>query len=158
MGIFGYLKPKGDAAPAQTQSEMTEKSAGTAGLSTPRPAFASHGGSAFTSGSATPIGSRPTSLYPVGDFRNSQAEDINEIKCDVMVNWLYQQQMELLWTAGGYDEGVILKKNRTQYASCPADLDTEQHGLFRAVEQLNVRVSVMFNARLTLWLTRSSAR
>ncbi|KAK5006713.1 hypothetical protein LTR28_006161, partial [Elasticomyces elasticus] len=47
----------------------------------------------------TPLGSRPASIYPNGDFRNATLGDINEIKCDVMVNWLYSQQMELLWTA-----------------------------------------------------------
>lgn len=96
-----------------------------------------------TSGTATPgTWSRPASLYPAGDFRNSQHEEINEIKCDVMVNWLYQQQMERLWTAGGVDEGVVLKKSRGAYTCCPADITEEPYGLFKAVETLNVRVRI----------------
>ena len=98
------------------------------------------------SGSATPFQSRPASLYPVGDFRNSQADEINEIKCDVMVNWLYQQQMERLWTAGGRDEGVVLKKGRSTYACCPADIVDEPYGFFKAIETLNVRVSCIHTA------------
>jgi hypothetical protein len=66
---------------------------------------------------------------------------MNDLKCDVMVNWLYQQQMERLWTAGGIDEGVVLKKSRGAYTCCPADITEEPLGFFKAVETLNVRVS-----------------
>ena len=130
MGILSYMKPKGKTAAkgAHAEAEMTEKSS-----------VSEH--AVPGSGSATPFASRPVSLYPVGDFRNSQADEINEIKCDVMVNWLYQQQMERLWTAGGRDEGVMLKKGRSTYASCPADIADEPYGFFKAIETLNVRVS-----------------
>lgn len=67
---------------------------------------------------------------------------MNDLKCDVMVNWLYQQQMERLWTAGGIDEGVVLKKARGAYTCCPADITEEPYGFFKAVETLNVRVSL----------------
>lgn len=143
MGLLSYVKPakgkkedKKQAASAPL--EFTEKP-----LDSPRPAFGTPG-----SGRGSPWGSRPASLYPsgagsyhVGDFRNSQADEINEIKCDVMVNWLYQQQMERLWTAGGHDEGVMLKRGRGQYTCCPADIVEEQYGFYKAVETLNVRVS-----------------
>lgn len=143
MGLFSYVKPKKgkkDDKAAATQIDGSEK---TADLSTPKAPFGTPGfgtpGSA-TPGNATPWGSRPASIYPVGDFRNSQSENINEIKCDVMVNWLYQQQMERLWTAGGHDEGVVLKRSKAQYTCCPADIIEEPYGFFKAVETLNVRV------------------
>ena len=84
---------------------------------------------------------RPALLYPSGDFRNNDPEEIRDLKCDVMVNWLYQQQMEMLWTAGGQDEGVVLKKTRGQYTCCPSDIVEEPYGFFKAVQTLNVRVS-----------------
>lgn len=131
MGLLSYMKPakKGEKEePKHGQPEMSEKEAPSGTTTT-------------TPGTATPGWSRPASLYPVGDFRNSQADDINEIKCDVMVNWLYQQQMERLWTAGGIDEGVVLKKSRGQYTCCPSDIIEEPYGFYRAIETLNVRVS-----------------
>jgi len=140
MGILSYMKPKGKKGDnaAHAQPELTEKPPMSI-AETPRPGFGTPGSA--TPGNGTPYGSRPVSLYPVGDFRNSQSEDINEIKCDVMVNWLYQQQMERLWTAGGHDEGVVLKKSRAAYTCCPADIVEEPYGFFKAIETLNVRVS-----------------
>lgn len=86
--------------------------------------------------------SRPVSqMYPSGDFRNNGPEDLRDIKCDVMVNWLYQQQMEMLWTAGEADEGVVLKKAKGNYTCCPPDIMDEPFGFFRAIESLNVKVS-----------------
>ncbi|EME46198.1 hypothetical protein DOTSEDRAFT_101420, partial [Dothistroma septosporum NZE10] len=125
---------------------MSEKQSTSA--STPAP----------VSGTATPAWSRPASLYPSGgDFRNSQTDDLNEIKCDVMVNWLYQQQMERLWTAGGIDEGVVLKKTRGQYTCCPGDIVDEPYGFFKAVETLNVRVAMTVNTRvIKLFLHKNS--
>jgi len=158
MGIFDYVKPSNKAGhnksasnasqtlPEPPKLEMTEKR--SSGLSSPgMPPFASLPGTPGTPGSQTPW-SRPASLYPEGDFRNSEAEEINEIKCDVMVNWLYQQQMELLWTAGGADEGIVLKKTRGAYTCCPADIVEEPYGFFRAIQTLNVRVAMTVNTRV----------
>lgn len=105
--------------------------------------------SLYPSGINTPNGTSPwdpkTSSYPPGDFRNNTAEEIRDMKCDVMVNWLYQQQMEMLWTAGGPDEGVLLKKARGEYACCPADMAEmdQELGFYQAIEMLNVRVSCL---------------
>jgi hypothetical protein len=96
------------------------------------------------SGNGSPLhsGSRPASIYPSGDFRNSNLESIMEIKSDVMVNWLHQQQLGMMYTAGGKGEGVVLKKFRDSYTCCPAELRDERDGLFDAVRRLNVKVSV----------------
>lgn len=111
------------------------------------------------SGNGSPLqsGSRPASIYPSGDFRNANLESINEIKSDVMVNWLHQQQLEMMYTAGGRGEGVVLKKFRDSYACCPTELSYERGGLFDAVRKLNVRVSVDgFDMARYGWLTSSS--
>jgi len=105
---------------------------------TPKGAWSQY---ATPNGSAGP--SRAGSIYPAGDFRNHTIEGINDIKCDVMVNWLHSQQEEKLWTAGEYEEGVVLKKSRGTYTCAPADLSDEQDGLFHAVQELNVRVLQM---------------
>lgn len=146
MGLLSYMKPKGkneDAKKTSNVGEMTEKSSEVA---SPNIQYPSTPGS-YTPGNGTPWSSRPASLYPAGEFRSSQAEDLHEIKCDVMVNWLYQQQMERLWTAGGHDEGIMLKKSRSAYTCCPADIIEEPYGFYKAVETLNVRVC-MSNLKL----------
>lgn len=134
MGLKSYLAPgrKADKKGENNATELNEKSPVT-GTSTPQ--------HLAPSGAATPFGSRPASVFPEGDFRNHAKEEILDIKCDMMVNNLYQQQMELLWTAGGHDEGILLKKSRGKYACCPSDLESEPVGFFKAVETLNVRVS-----------------
>ena len=142
MGLKSYFAPK----KAKKDVEMKEKHAAPTtneklddltAASTPRP-FSQFN----TPGGQSPWGSRPASIYPNGEYRMSQHEELNEIKCDVMVNWLYQQQMERLWTAGGHDEGVVLKKGKGAYTCCPADIIEEPYGFFKAVETLNVRVSL----------------
>ncbi|KAF2769078.1 hypothetical protein EJ03DRAFT_343541 [Teratosphaeria nubilosa] len=75
-----------------------------------------------------------------------------------MVNFLYQQQMERLWTAGGLDEGVVLKKNRAAYTACPSDLSDEPYGFFRAVETLNVRSAMTVNTRVIKLFLHSNNR
>ncbi|KAK4556617.1 hypothetical protein LTR86_006188 [Recurvomyces mirabilis] len=152
MGILSYMKPvkgKKDGKKEEPAAELSEKRPvvpfsprasapfGSPGFGTP---------ASQTPGSGTPWGSRPASLYPAGE--NGSSTDFNDLKCDVMVNWLYQQQMEKLWTAGGHDEGVMLKKNRGAYTCCPADIVEEQYGFFQAVQTLNVRCAMTVNTRV----------
>ncbi|KAI5236437.1 hypothetical protein E4T43_08620 [Aureobasidium subglaciale] len=147
MGLKSYLAPgrKADKKDKEEKkvSELNEKAPAT-GTSTPQHLAPS----APLSGAATPYGSRPASMFPEGDFRNHAREEILDIKCDMMVNNLYSQQMELLWTAGGHDEGILLKKSRGQYACCPSDLESEPTGFYKAVETLNVRSAMTVNTRV----------
>ena len=90
--------------------------------------------------SVSTTGSRQSS-FPVGDFRTNTQEEINDIKCEIVVNWLHSQQEEKLWTSGRLGEGVVLKKARGKYTSAPADLMEDEGGFFSAIQALNVRVS-----------------
>lgn len=92
--------------------------------------------SAFT----TPRQSRPASIYPEGDFRRSAITQVIDIKCDVMVNWLHQQQLESMWTSGGPSEGVVLKKSRDSFTCCPPELSDTRTDFYDAVRALNVKV------------------
>ncbi|OTA23999.1 hypothetical protein BTJ68_12745, partial [Hortaea werneckii EXF-2000] len=139
MGLLSYVKPgkaskdKKDATPSHAEPELTEKPA-TTGDNTPRPPITP---GQSTPGSPSPWGSRPASLYPAGDWRNSQQEEINEIN-----RW------SDFGLAGGHDEGVILKKGRGAYTCCPADIVEEPYGFFKAVETLNVRTAMTVNTRV----------
>jgi hypothetical protein len=84
--------------------------------------------------------SRRGSVYPEGDFRNSAIEEVNDVKCEVMVNWLRSKQESHLWTIGEEDEGVVLKKSRGMYTCAPIDLADERTSFFQAVQTLNVKV------------------
>lgn len=84
--------------------------------------------------------SRPSSLYPDGDFRNGESASVLDIKSDVMVNWLHQRQLERLWAYGTPGEGVVLKKSKNNYCVAPESLLQEQGGLYDQVQQMNVKV------------------
>ena len=90
--------------------------------------------------------SAPNSLFPPEAFHTDK--DVNNLKCDVMVTWLYQQQMERLWTTGARDEGVVLKVARDSYTCCPDHLRHESQGFYKAVETLNVRCAMTVNTRV----------
>jgi hypothetical protein len=91
-------------------------------------------------GPKTLVLSNRASLYPAGDFRNSSMPDINDMRAEIMCNYLHQQQLKKMWSNGGREEGVLLKKSRREYTSCPSDLQLRRNGLFDAVKRLNVRV------------------
>ncbi|KAK5129505.1 hypothetical protein LTR08_003196 [Meristemomyces frigidus] len=142
MGLLSYMKP----AKAKTDNKIEHAQAETAEkvpeINTP--AF----GTPTSAGPGTPFPVTPWTSRPISLSRESQAGNIHEIKCDVMVNWLHQQQMERLWTAGGHDEGVMLKQSRSNYACCPADIVEEPNGFYKAVETLNVRTAMTVNTRV----------
>lgn len=128
--LKNYLKPgKAKQAAAAPPQEMTLVQQGVS-----RSSIA-------PSTLGTPRTSRPASLYPAGDFRNSALEEIIDIKCDVMVNWLHQQQLESMWSSGGPGEGVVLKKTRDNFTCCPSELAECRGDFFDAIRALNVRVS-----------------
>lgn len=87
---------------------------------------------------STPWGSRPASL---SHLTGSESDELSELKCEVMVSWLHQEQLEKLWYEGSDEEGIVLKKSKGVYACCPEGLSDEPEGLRKAIEMLNVRVS-----------------
>jgi hypothetical protein len=66
---------------------------------------------------------------------------IDDIKHEVMVNYLYQQQCSHLWVSDGSGEleGVLLRKTRGNYMACPQQL--AQSAFATACNALNVQVS-----------------
>ena len=97
------------------------------------------------SGKSTPgySGSRPASLYPTGDFRNSSVDFVSEVKSELMATHLHKEQTIRSWYQGGEGEGVVLKKSRDAFTADPPELKDprRQNGLFDMVRRLNVKVS-----------------
>lgn len=67
---------------------------------------------------------------------------LDEIKHEVMVNYLYQQQCSQLWVSDGSGEieGVLLRKARGHYMACPPQLVNSPFA--QACCALNVQVSL----------------
>lgn len=63
------------------------------------------------------------------------------IRHEMMVEYLRGQQERMMWSLEEPDEGVVLRRVRGEYVCCPPDLAKEPFGLFKAVQEMNVRVS-----------------
>jgi hypothetical protein len=98
----------------------------------------------------SPSTSRPTSVrhsfFPAGDARAHDADAIMEIRNDMMVNWLHEQQLRKQY-ASGMDpyEGVVLKKARGNFTCCPPQMAAIPDSLYAAVVQMNVRCAMTVN-------------
>ena len=88
----------------------------------------------------TPRTARPQSLSARSVQSNSSSIFLDDIKHEVMVNYLYQQQCSHLWVSDGSGEieGVLLRKARGEYLACPPQLGTSPFS--HACAALNVQV------------------
>ena len=126
MGLKGYFKSK--KGQEEKQQPQTQEQAIDEKTALPPPSFAP----------SPRYGSSRNSLTP--SVRSSTfAEDI---KHEVMVNYLYQQQCANMWVADGTGEleGVLLRKWRGNYMACPPALATSAFA--QACAALNVQVGI----------------
>jgi len=136
MGLKNYFKAgkkdeeKKSDAPANEMSEISEKP-----LAPPAPAFASQ----THSGLSTPRNGLLSSGASIAPSTRSGFMD--DIKHEVMVNYLFQQQCARLWVGDGSGEveGVLLRKFKGSYLACPPSLSTSTFAM--ACAALNVPVS-----------------
>ncbi|KAK1244609.1 hypothetical protein MKX07_003408 [Trichoderma sp. CBMAI-0711] len=119
------------------QSVMSEKppsstSGNDVDLQPPTPRF--HSRPQSSSGRSTP--STQSSMF------------LDDIKHEVMVNYLYQQQCSQLWVSDGSGEieGVLLRKARGHYMACPPQLASSPFAL--ACAALNVQCAMTVNSRV----------
>ena len=148
MGFGSYFKPnKAAATPAPAAAPVTSEKPVS------HPYGQNYDG---RSSSNTPrmAGSSRASLAP---STRASSVFIDEIKHEVMVNYLHQQQCSSLWVHdnSGEMEGVLLRKSRNNYMACPPALVNSRFA--QAVSILNAQVSLAqvtsnltltFNARL----------
>jgi hypothetical protein len=99
-----------------------------------------------TTGNNTPI---YFSSFDSGS-RSTQSEQVRDIKCDVLANWLHSKAEERLWTSGKTGQGVFVKKTKGSYACVPANLPDDGTGLYPAIVALNVRVRRMSTIQLSM--------
>lgn len=101
----------------------------------------SHLGDTFDT-NALPAPNFPSSRVSLAPSTNSSTY-VDEIKHEVIVNYLYQQQCSHLWVheASGELEGVLLRKSRNSYMACPPQLTRSAFGLACAALNVQVRYS-----------------
>jgi predicted nucleotide-binding protein (sugar kinase/HSP70/actin superfamily) len=94
----------------------------------------------YVSRSNTPMGHPTSGESYASSVRSMQSSMVDDIKHEVMVNYLFQQQCSSLWIGNGNGtlEGVILRKRKQNYISCPQQLIESPFGL--ACTALNVQV------------------
>ncbi|KAK4453763.1 glycosyl transferase family group 2-domain-containing protein [Podospora aff. communis PSN243] len=86
------------------------------------------------------------SIFPAGDERNNDADALNEVRSDMMVNWLYEQQLRKQYATGEDPfEGVVLKKSRGNFTCCPPHMAAIPDSLFAMVREMNVRCAMTVN-------------
>lgn len=137
MGLKNYLKggkkeeqKAGSQASSSPHTSYDEKSPEHT-LVPPSPGFMTPGGNLT-----------PPALSSRNSFSGSvRSSFMDDIKHEVMVNYLFQQQCSSLWVGDGSGqvEGVMLRKSRGHYLSCPPQLVDSPFG--QACAALNVQVS-----------------
>ncbi|KAK3296862.1 glycosyl transferase family group 2-domain-containing protein [Chaetomium fimeti] len=143
----------GAPLPPSANSEAVPISARGSMLSVPgaaTPQTHQHGHQTPETAKTSPHTSRAPSLrhsfLPAHDARSRDSETINEIRNDMMVNWLYEQQLRKQYASGADPyEGVVLKKARGAFACCPPQMAAIPDSLFAVVAQMNVRCAMTVN-------------
>ncbi|KAH8908142.1 hypothetical protein BR93DRAFT_944898 [Coniochaeta sp. PMI_546] len=149
MGIGSYFKAdkgekKSAASPPSTQPKRTSH-----GVSSP--SSFSEKAPSFDGDLHPPtpnFSSRPQSISARSNRSNGSSMFLDDIKHEVMVNYLYQQQCSHLWVADGSGEieGVLLRKTRGQYMACPPQLGNSPFAV--ACAALNVQCAMTVNSRV----------
>jgi hypothetical protein len=84
--------------------------------------------------------SKPLSIYPEGDFRTYSEESMVELRGNMMLEQLHNEQSRRLWYTRGSGQGVVLKKGKGEHVACPPQLEKESGGLFDQIVKMNIRV------------------
>ncbi|KAM0813025.1 putative Glycosyltransferase 2-like domain-containing protein [Seiridium cardinale] len=94
------------------------------------------------------FGSSRNSISGRSTRSNGSSVFMDDIKHEVMVNYLYQQQCSHLWVSDGSGEveGVLLRKARGQYMACPPQLAESPFSI--AAAALNLPCAMTVNSRV----------
>jgi hypothetical protein len=140
MGLGSYFKAQPQPQP-QRQEAVPSPDPSSQRTSETSQEKANHNGIYGSPRDHSRMGSR-TSL---SSQRSSMME---EIRHEVMVNYLFQQQCTRTWIddTSGASEGVILRKERAQFLACPPALLDSEFG--RGCFALNLQAAMTINSRL----------
>ena len=128
MGLGSYFRAKKPEPPAAVSEKPMSTSPQPSYNMDLQPPQSRFGGSSRNSFSGRSNRSTQSSQF------------LDDIKHEVMVNYLYQQQCSHLWVSDGSGEieGVLLRKTRNTYMACPPQLGNSAFAA--ACAALNVQV------------------
>ena len=82
------------------------------------------------------------SIYSEGRTASTGSDTIQDIKCEILANWLHTKQEEKVWTTSSAGEGVFVKKSKGNYACAPYESIGDGSNMYQSITTLNVRVSL----------------
>lgn len=148
MGLGSYFKadrPEVTPTPSQVTSQAPSFSQRhqTSAMSEKHPSTVGNGHDMELQPPTPRNFSRPQSVSgrSIRSVRtNNSSMFMDDIRHEVMVNYLYQQQCSQLWVSDGSGdvEGVLLRKSRGHYMACPPQLGSTPFAM--ACAALNVQV------------------
>lgn len=154
MGLKNYFKSgaKKSADEGETNAATAQQPAGDVAMESFDAFDEKFTPSAQFTPSATPRpygnGSRRASM--TGSTRSAGARStmMEDIRHEVMVNYLFQQQCTSMWVGSGTGEteGVLVRKSRNRYLACPANL--LQSPFAAGVMALNLPCAMTINSRV----------
>jgi len=139
MGLSSYFKAK---KPEPTQKAPARAQSPVAGPFSEKPPESAAGPGEYGLQVPTPnFSASRYSLTGMSTRSGASSMFLDDIKHEVMVNYLYQQQCSHLWVADGSGEveGVLLRKSRGSYMACPPRLANSAFAM--ACATMNVPVS-----------------
>ncbi|KAF5522052.1 hypothetical protein CGCA056_v006763 [Colletotrichum aenigma] len=86
------------------------------------------------------------SLALTAGMRDKHASSIIDLRADVTVHGMYQEQLRKGYaSAWNLGEGIVLKKGRNDFVCAPPQMQTVPYGFFDMVGQLNVSCAMTVN-------------
>ncbi|KAK2009219.1 hypothetical protein LZ32DRAFT_430281 [Colletotrichum eremochloae] len=86
------------------------------------------------------------SLALTAGMRDKHASSIHDLKAEVTVHSLYQDQLRKMYaSAWNLGEGCVVKRGRNDYVCAPPQLATIPNGFFDMISQLNVSCAMTVN-------------
>lgn len=138
MGLIGYFN-RSKQAPEKsshgTHSHLQEHS-----ISDEKPPTAP-----YTSESST---DSPASLATSSKYGSRRTSYMEELRHEIIANYLFQQQCAIMWIGdgSGETEGVLVRKSRANYLACPPDLILSSFA--QSVVALNLPCAMTINSRV----------
>ncbi|CZT13346.1 uncharacterized protein RAG0_16858 [Rhynchosporium agropyri] len=135
MGLGSYFKAKKPEPPVS--AVMTEK-----------PQSSSSPQNSFNMELQPPQSRFGSARNSISNRSTQSSTFLDDIKHEVMVNYLYQQQCSHLWVSDGSGEieGVLLRKSKNTYMACPPQLGNSAFA--SACAALNVQCAMTVNSRV----------
>ncbi|KAK1764135.1 putative glycosyltransferase [Phialemonium atrogriseum] len=149
MGIGNYFKTEKSAPPSSSTPPHQQQGRNATPSVSEKPPSQRTSGNDLELQPPTPrYSSRPQSVSGRSTRSAGSSLFLDDIKHEVMVNYLYQQQCSHLWVSDGSGEieGVLLRKSRGQYMACPPQLGNSPFAM--ACAALNVQCAMTVNSRV----------